>query len=262
MHDGISDALREAGDALIREDERLEDLQLGSLRIVQKTHGFRFGMDAVLLADFARMDGKARVADFGTGTGVLPLLLHGRGKGRCYDAFEIQTDMTDMAARTMRLNGLEDTIRVHCAPVSDAPEILGEDSVDHVVCNPPYGLAGHGQPSAEEATRLARHQGESGLSEWLRAAYRLLRPRGRFTMVYPAGQMLLAMNALDDARLTPKRFRLVYPTAAKRAKLVLIEAVRDARPMLLTEPPLILSREDGSPSDEYRAIYHLCPRDA
>ena len=81
----------------IRADEQLEDLQLRGFHILQKKHGFRFGMDAVLLADFARIRRQDRVADFGTGTGILPLLLIGRDKGSHFDAFELQSGMAEMA---------------------------------------------------------------------------------------------------------------------------------------------------------------------
>ena len=125
--------------ALIRPGERLDDLQRGGLRILQRPDGFRFGTDAVLLADFARVGAGEDAADFGTGTGILPLLLLGRGKGRHYDAFELQEDMADMAQRTMRLNGLEDRVSVHALPVERADEVVRPGSLGSIVCNPPYG---------------------------------------------------------------------------------------------------------------------------
>lgn len=223
---------------------------------MQKREGVRFGMDTVLLSDFARISPTARVADFGTGTGVLPLLLYGRGKGKHFDAFEIQAEMADMASRTMKLNGLEEVIRVHAKPVESAEELLGAHAVDAVVMNPPY-YGKNARSSAYEDRRLARQQTGQGLAGWLHAAYRVLRARGRVAMVYPAPRMLEAMDALRAARLTPKRFRMVYPRADKAAELVLIEAVRDAKPLLHPEPPLIVCAMDGSMTEETRRIYHF-----
>lgn len=240
----------------IHADERLEDLQRGGLRVLQKREGVRFGMDTVLLSDFARIGPAARVADFGTGTGVLPLLLYGRGKGKRFDAFEIQEEMADMAGRTMKLNGLEEVIRVHTQPVESAEEVLGAHAVDAVVMNPPY-YEKNARSSASVDRRLARQQTGQGLAGWLHAAYRVLYARGRVAMVYPASRMLEAMDALCAARLTPKRFRMVYPRADKAAELVLIEAVRDAKPLLHPEPPLIVCAMDGSMTEEMRRIYHL-----
>ena len=238
-------------------DERIDDLQLQGLRIIQKERGFRFGMDAVLLADFARVEERDRVADFGTGTGILPLLLAGRGRGAHFDALELQTDMADMAKRSVCLNGLTERIMVHHLPVETADSVIAPGTLDVIVCNPPYGVPGTTLLNPEKALSTARHQTEAGLTEWYRMAYRLLRGKGRFHMVYPAPRMLEAMTALSKARLEPKRFRLIYPYADKPANLVLIEAMKDAKPMLHPEPPLIVYEKDGSMTAELRRIYHL-----
>ncbi len=238
-------------------DEDLHDLQLRGLRILQKKKGFRYGMDAVLLADFAQIAEQAVFADFGTGTGILPLLLLGRGKGSRAEAIEIQPEFADMAARTMRLNGLADRVAVHCADVCDAGGLLGRCSVDAVVCNPPYGRPGATLLNPDPAEQLARHQTGEGLLPWLRSAHRILRGKGRLSVVYPAPRMLELMRQMDAARLTPKRFRLVYPRADRPANLVLVEAVKDARPTLQPEPPLIVYEADGRMTPELRRIYHM-----
>lgn len=242
---------------MIREDERMDDLQLAGLRILQKNSGFRFGMDAVLLADFARVEERDRVADFGTGTGILPLLLAGRGRGAHIDAFEIQPDMADMAKRSVDLNGLTERITVHSLPVEEAFSVCKPGTLDAIVCNPPYGLPGATLLNPAQALSTARHQKEAGLTEWFRMAYRLLRGKGRFHMIYPAPRMLEAMTALSRAHLEPKRFRLIYPYADKAANLVLIEAMKDAKPMLHPEPPLIVYEKDGGMTAELKRIYHL-----
>lgn len=255
MHDHVSGA--PAGDALIAPGERLDDLQLAGMRILQKEGGFRFGMDAVLLADFARVEARDRAADFGTGTGILPLLLIGRQKGAHIDAFEIQSDMADMAARTMALNGLETRVAVHAMPVERAHEVIPDGTLDAIICNPPYGQPGQTLRNPSETLSLARHQSEDGLRSWLTAAYRLLKGKGRLAMIYPAPRMLELMRMLSGAHLEPKRFRLVYPYADKPANLVLIEAQKDARPMLHPMPPLIVYQADGGMTEELRRIYHL-----
>jgi len=242
---------------LMQPGERLDDLQLVGMRILQKEAGFRFGMDAVLLADFARVDPKDTVADFGTGTGILPLLLKGRGKGAKFEAFEIQADMADMARRSMALNGLDDCVTVHALPVEEALSVLAPSGVDAIVCNPPYGTPGTTLLNPSDTLRLARHQTSEGLSAWLTMAFRLLKGKGRLSMVYPAPRMLELMQAMEKAHLTPKRFRLIYPMANKPANLVLIEAVKDAKPMLHPEPPLIVYEADGSMTPELKRIYHI-----
>lgn len=240
----------------MNDDERLDDLQFAGLKILQKTAGFRFGMDAVLLSDFVRAEAQATVADFGTGTGILPLLMWGRGKGQRFEAFEIQREMADMARRSVALNGLSASIRVHEASVEEAPSLLSSGSVDVIVCNPPYGMPGATLHNPGLSKDLARHQDPRGLKPWFTAAYRLLRGRGRMALIYPAPMMLSLMNDLSRAALIPKRFRLIYPRVDKPANLVLVEAVKDARPTLQPEPPLIVYEQDGTMTPELRKIYH------
>lgn len=240
----------------MNDDERLDDLQFAGLKILQKTAGFRFGMDAVLLSDFVRAEAQATVADFGTGTGILPLLMWGRGKGQRFEAFEIQREMADMARRSVALNGLSARIRVHEASVEEAPSLLAPGSVDVIVCNPPYGMPGATLHNPGLSKDLARHQDPRGLKPWFTAAYRLLRGRGRMALIYPAPMMLSLMNDLSRAALIPKRFRLIYPRVDKPANLVLVEAVKDARPTLQPEPPLIVYQQDGTMTPELRKIYH------
>lgn len=240
----------------MNDDERLDDLQFAGLKILQKTAGFRFGMDAVLLSDFVRAEAQATVADFGTGTGILPLLMWGRGKGQRFEAFEIQREMADMARRSVALNGLSARIRVHEASVEEAPSLLAPGSVDVIVCNPPYGMPGATLHNPGLSKDLARHQDPRGLKPWFTAAYRLLRGRGRMALIYPASMMLSLMNDLSRAALIPKRFRMIYPRVDKPANLVLVEAVKDARPTLQPEPPLIVYEQDGTMTPELRKIYH------
>ena len=242
---------------MLYEGERIDDLQLQGLRIIQKEKGFRFGMDAVLLADFARVDERDCVADFGTGTGILPLLIAGRGGARHIVALEIQSEMAEMAKRSVKLNELSEKISVHHLTVEQADSVVQPGSLDVIVCNPPYGVPGTTLLNPEKGLSLARHQGEDGLTAWYRMAYKLLRGKGRFNMIYPAPRMLEAMTALSKARLEPKRFRLIYPYADKPANLVMIEALKDAKPMLHPEPPLIVYEKDGTMTTELKRIYQI-----
>lgn len=255
MSDKLTEA--DASCAVTQEGERIDDLQLHGLRIIQKEAGFRFGMDAVLLADFARVETSDRAADFGAGTGIIPLLLAGRSKGAHIDAFEIQPDMADMAARSVRLNGLVGRIDVHALPVEQADAVVAPGTLDVITCNPPYGQPGTTLHNPNGALSIARHQSSDGLRSWFKAAYRLLRGKGRFDIVYPAARMLEVMQLMDQCRITPKRFRLIYPKASKAANLVLIEGMKDAKPMLHPEPPLIVYREDGQMTPELLRIYHI-----
>ena len=248
---------QEMSELICREDETMEDLQFAGLRVFQKKNGFRFGMDAVLLADFARINPHDYVGDFGTGTGILPLLLWGRKKGARFTAVEILPDMAEMAGRSMLLNGLSDHVQVICGDVAEASRWIAPHSLDAIVCNPPYGLPGRTLTNPQEQRRIARHQNLHTLDAFLKSAWEALRGKGIISLIYPAPQMLELMNALKKHGLEPKRFRLVYPYSSKPANLVLIEAMRDAKPTLHPMPPLILYEENGRLTNELKSIYHI-----
>lgn len=255
MSDRAFDA--ESAGKLIHPGERMDELQQAGLRILQKERGFRFGMDAILLASFVRVEKNDRCADFGTGTGILPLLLAGTGRASHITAFELQEDMADMARRSVLLNGLEARIQVQACPVEAADTVLAPGSLDVILCNPPYGVPGTTLHNPAKTLSLARHQQQDGLKAWYTMAYRLLRGKGRFAMIYPAPRMLEAMKALEKAGLAPKRFQLVYPHAEKAANLVLIEALKDAKPMLHPEPPLVIYQQDGTLTPMLKKIYAM-----
>ena len=235
--------------------ERLDDLQNHGLRILQKPNGFRFGMDAVLLAHFTRLHPHDRVADLGTGTGILPLLMSQTEPTAHFDVFEWQPDMADMASRSVALNRLEDRITVHCEDLRNAPKRLGHGSMNAVVCNPPYGKQGGTIQSQSKEHLLARHETECTLDDILLACAALLRTGGRLWIVFPAQRALELMDGLRSHRLEPKHIRLVCAKASKPPYLLLMEAVKGAKPMLHWQAPLIVYQEDGQETDMLKAIY-------
>ncbi len=241
----------------IREDETIEDLQLNGLKLIQKKDSFRYGMDTVLLAHFSAIRKQDVVADFGTGNGILPLLLYGRGKGNCYYAFDIQQEASELAKRNVILNRLENKINVFHADAGNAEQYLPVCSVDAVVCNPPYGQPCSSLSSPKETKAIARNQNKDTLAQLFTGAFRILKGRGKLFLVYPAPQMLHVMKKLQEHHLEPKRFQLIYPKAEKPANLVLIEAVKDARPMLHPLPPLIIYNEDGTLTNKLKSVYHI-----
>ena len=235
--------------------ERLDDLQRGGLVIIQKESGFRFGTDAVLLADFARVKPGERVCDMGTGTGVLPLLLAARAEGTTFDAFEIQEDVADMAARSVRANGLEGRIRIHRADCRDAAEIIGHETCRLVVTNPPYTAAGAGLISPQRTRALSRSEGESSIEAWMAACSRVLQNGGRLCCVFPAPRFLQLCDAMRQARVEPKRVRFVAAKVSASPKLVLLEGLKGGRPGLHMEPLLVTHTDEGGFTQEMRRIY-------
>ena len=242
--------------SLLKPNERIDDLQFMRLRIIQSPDAFRFGMDAVLLADFARPRPGSKVCDLGTGTGILPLLLYGRAGRLSCDAVEIQPDAADRARRSMLLNGLEGDIAVHLGNLREIRSLLPHGAYDQVVCNPPYSPEAASLPSPKAPLRAARQEGACTLMDVCAAAAWLLKSRGRFALMLPAHRLPEAFATLRDFRLEPKRLRLVHASAARPARLALMEAMLNVNPGLRVEPPLLVKEADGTDSQEIRRIYH------
>lgn len=241
---------------LLRPGERLDDLLIGGLKIIQQAGRFRFSLDAVLLAHFATVKRGAAAVDLGAGTGVLGLLLAARGAKRV-TGVEINPAMADMASRSIGVNGLGDRLAVVCADVRAIPGggILAGRSWDLVVANPPYRPLGGGGVNPREELALARHEIAGGVDDFAAAAAFLLKERGRLAMVHLPERLADVVGALRRAGVEPKRLRLVHPSPGKAAKLLLAEGVRGGRPGLTVEPPLYVYGEDGRYGGEIMAYY-------
>lgn len=238
-------------------NERIDDLQRGGLRVIQRADAFRFGTDAVLLADFAAPRRHDRVCDLGTGTGIIPLLLYARENTISADAVEIQPDMADMAARSMAMNGLNEKIRVLPGDLRSIRTRLPHARYDLVTCNPPYGKAGGTLLNPDASKRLARHEESCAIEDVACAAAWLLQNGGRLCCVFPAARMIELSDAMRKYRMAPKRIRMVHSRVEKAAHLCLMEGMLDARPGLIIEPPLVIYDENNAYTPELRRIYGL-----
>lgn len=242
---------------MVKPNERIDDLQRNGLRIIQNPDAFCFGMDAVLLANFTRLKPRDRVADMGAGTGILSVLLSDDQKDANFHLFEIQPDMADMASRTLTLNGLEERAWVHACDMANAKDVLGCETMDAVVCNPPYGKQRSTLKSEKEGISLARHEGETSLEKVVSSCAAIVKNGGRLSMVFPAQRLLELMDTLRSKRMQPKRVRLVCAKIDKPPYLALVESVKNARDGLSWLAPLIVYDAKGELTGELRSIYHL-----
>lgn len=248
---------RQSVSIIIKEDETIEDLQLNGLRLIQKKDAFRFGMDSVLLAHFASIRSDDIVADFGTGNGILVFLLYGRNKGKRYYALDIQNEAIELVRRNAELNSMSDIVRAINTDAIDAASYISPGSADAVICNPPYGRPSASLLSPYKAKAMARNQNDETMEHFIKGAFSVLKGKGKLFIVYPAAQMLFLMKCLQKHHLEPKHFQLVYPYADKPANLVLIEAVKDAKPTLHPMAPLVIYQADGSLTNELKSVYHM-----
>ena len=239
----------------LKEQERIDDLHRNGYQIIQKENGFCFGMDAVLLSGFATVKPGERALDLGTGTGIIPILLAAKTEGEHFTGLEIQEEMAEMAARSVRLNHLEEKIDIITGDIKEAGHRFGGASFDVVTTNPPYMNDSHGLKNPDLPKAIARHEVLCTLDDVVREGARVLRPGGRFYMVHRPHRLIEIISALTRYRLEPKRMKLVHPFVDKEANMVLIEAVRGGRSMIKVEKPLIVYKEQGVYTDEIYDIY-------
>ena len=160
----------------IKQGERLDDLQVKGYQIIQNPNKFCFGMDAVLLANFARVKKGEKALDLGTGTGIIPILLEAKTQGESFTGLEIQEESADMARRSVALNHLEDKIQIVTGDIKEAAGIFGPASFDVITTNPPYMIGEHGIQNAQDAKTIARHEVLCTLDDILRESARILKP--------------------------------------------------------------------------------------
>ena len=239
----------------LKERERVDDLQRNGYRIIQRTDGFCFGMDAVLLSGFAMVKKGERVLDLGTGTGIIPILLEAKTEGEHFSALEIQREVADMAKRSVSLNGLEEKIQIVEGDIREASQIFGTASFDVVTSNPPYMNDAHGLKNPDLPKAIARHEVLCTLDDVAREASRVLKTGGRFYMVHRPHRLAEIITVLRGYKLEPKRMKMVHPFADRDANMVLIEAVKGGGVFLKMEAPVIVFKEPGVYADEIRDVY-------
>ncbi|MDI9509350.1 MAG: tRNA1(Val) (adenine(37)-N6)-methyltransferase [Bacillota bacterium] len=242
-------------DKLLKPGERLDELHRNNYKIIQNTNHFCFGMDAVLLSGFAKTFSGERVADLGTGTGIIPILLEAKTPALHFTGLEIQKESVDMARRSLILNKLEEKIDIVEGDIKEASKLLGTASFDVVTSNPPYMDQSHGLINPDMAKAIARHEILCSLEDLVRETAKLLKAKGRFYMVHRPFRLVDIITTCSSYKLEAKRIRLVYPYINKEPNMVLIECVKGGGRNLVIEPPLIVYKEPGSYTDEILEIY-------
>lgn len=242
---------------LLKDGERLDDLQCKGYHIIQDPARFCFGMDAVLLSGFAKAKKGEKVLDLGTGTGIIPILMEAKTEAESFTALEIQEESADMARRSVAYNHLEEKVKIVTGDIKDASKIFGASSFHVITTNPPYMIGTHGENSPSEAKAIARHEVLCTLDDILRESARLLMPGGRFYMVHRPFRLAEIMSKMVEYKIEPKRMRLVYPYTEKEPNMVLIEGLRGGKSRMTVEPPLIVYKEPGVYTEEIYEIYGM-----
>ncbi len=239
----------------IMPDERVDNLQIKDYKIIQKTDGFCFGIDAVLLSSFAKVKRGKKVLDLGTGTGIIPILMEAKTSGGHFTGLEIQDDYVEMANRSIQMNEQQDKVTVVKGDIRYASQLFGHDSFDVITTNPPYMVDSHGKQNLDDRKAVARHERLCTLEDVIVQSKKLLKAGGSFFMVHRTYRLAEVMHLMVREGIEPKRIRMVHPYVTKEPNIFLIEGKKGGNPRITVEPPLIVYKEPGVYHDEIYDIY-------
>lgn len=242
-------------DIILKENEKIEDLQCKGLRIIQNKKWFCFGMDAVLLANYCEPKKGAKVVDLGTGTGIIPLILYAKKDISLAIGVEIQSEVAEMADRSIKLNDLEDKIKILNVDLKDITNHLESNSFDIVTSNPPYKLYNSGIKNPSDQKAISRHEVMCTLEDVIKNASKLLKQYGKFYMVHRPDRLVDIMCLLRQYKLEPKRIRFIHPHVNDKPNMVIIQASKNGNKELKFDPPLYVYNENGEFTPEIHTIY-------
>lgn len=242
-----------SAESLYFADETVDDLELDGLMIIQKKDGYKFSTDSVLLANFAKTKKTDTLIDLCSGSGVVAIICSHKNQTNRTVMVEIQKEISNMAARTVKLNGIKN-IEALCTDLSKAHEVLGLECADVITVNPPYNNVGETAKLDEIA--LSTHEISMNIITLANECFKLLKFGGKLFMVHRADRLVDVIFALRSNNLEPKRIRFVYPKKNREPNLILIEAKKGAKSGIKIENPLILLNDDGTETEELKMIYN------
>ncbi len=238
------------------ENERIDDLEYKGLKIIQNKDGFCFGIDSILLTDFAKeIKEGSKVIDLGTGTGIIGILLSEKIKPSKIIGVEIQKEVYEMAQKSIELNHLQDKFEIINGDIKDLQDKLQMNTFDAVVTNPPYRKLGTGITNENNKKLISRHEITATLEDFIQISNKLLKDKGSLYMVHRPDRLADIIELLRKYKLEPKEIRFVYPKERKESNLILIKATKNAKPFLKIEKPLYVYKENGEYTDEILKIY-------
>ena len=214
-------------------------------KVLQKTQGFRFSIDAVLLSRFIepKIKKPQRLLDLGTGSGIMPILLASRYANLQIDGIELQPAIADMATRSVQYNHMESQIHIHQHDLTQLPRSF-EQKYDWVISNPPFFRVGSGQQNPDPQIALARHEIATTLDQLLKCATSCLKDLGHFAVIHRAERLPELLSLCRSHRLAPLRLRTIHPTLDQPANLILFEAVKNGRNDISILPPLAIYKNE------------------
>lgn len=239
---------------IVEKDETFDILCNEQLKIIQKKRGYRFSIDAILLASFVRLRKHERLLDIGSGCGIIPIYIARKGYTNHMTGVELQKGLFDAAEKNRAINPCGQHVRFINADIRTVIKDMKKDPFQVVVSNPPYTKRLSGRTCPDESRFLARYEEKLDIEMLTSAASSLLSKKGRFYIIYPAHRLGELVHSAQSRKLTLKKLRVVYPRQDEKANLILAEFLKDGGMGVTIEKPLYVYSGDTI-SDEVKKYY-------
>ncbi len=237
------------------EEETLDEILHGALRIFQKKKGYRFSIDSILLAHFVSLKKRTRLMDIGCGSGIILLILTKRFPTTQCVGLEIQERLAVIARKNVQLNQLENRIDIVWGDARNVRTIFQERTFDAVVFNPPYRKLHSGRINLLEERAIARHEIQGSLKDFLNAAKYLLKPAGTVFTIYPAKRLVELVYLFRLHGIEPKKMKLIFSDVSSGAEFVLVEGRKGSKEELKVEPPMFIYDRPGKYSKKMSGVF-------
>ncbi|MBC2694032.1 MAG: tRNA1(Val) (adenine(37)-N6)-methyltransferase [Desulfobacteraceae bacterium] len=227
----------------------------GKIKVKQNRSGYRFSIDAVLLAYHAGKCPGGRIIDLGTGCAIIPLIMAYRNPKLTVCGIEIQKELADIATINVKSNNMEKQITILCRDMKELNYDMISGPVDMVVSNPPYWKILSGKMNPDQQRAVARHEIKATLFDVIETAHRMLHTAGRIVMVYSSDRLTDIIAQMRSFNIEPKLLRTIHSNGKSGAKLILIEGIKGGRPGVTIASPLIIYHENGSYTNDVKQMF-------
>jgi tRNA1Val (adenine37-N6)-methyltransferase len=242
------------------EEETIDEILNGGLRVFQKKKGYRFSIDSILLAHFVSLKPRARAIDLGCGSGIILFILAKRFPQINFVGLEIQDNLANLAQRNTRINELEGRVEILSGDACNIKNVFPARSFDAVIFNPPYRKLNSGRINPHPEKAIARHEINGSLKDFLKAAEYLLKPTGRVFTIYPAKRLVELICLFRNSDIEPKKMRLVFSDNSSEAAFALVEGKKGSREELKLESPLFIYDQNRNYTEEMSGIFNELSR--
>lgn len=241
----------------LKENEVIDDLEFKGLKIIQNNDWFKYGIDSVVLSDFAKkIKNNSKVLDIGTGTGIVSILLSKKCECKEIVGIEVQEDVADMAKRSVTLNNLEDKIKIINDNILNIDKYYPKEYFDYIVTNPPYQKNNSGLKNENEKQLISRHEILCSLEDIIINSFKMLKDRGELYLIHRPERLVDILYSMRKNKIEPKEIRFVHPKSKQKPNLVLIKGVKYSREFLKILDPLVVYDDNGNYTDEILNIYN------